>query len=117
MDEVDPMAIAIDQAAENLRSALQAVSEAAVDPQALYARTSDLVSVFGRAQEVALALSDQIDKARESLELGSDDDTTAEEHVERAARSLSRAAGEADDARRLADQAWSALSHLKLDGP
>jgi hypothetical protein len=117
MDEVDPMAMAIDQAAEHLQSALHAVSEAAVDPRTLYARTSDLVSVFGRAQEVALALSDQIDKARETHELGSDDDTSAEEHVESAARALTRAAAEPDDARRLADRAWSALSHLKLDGP
>jgi len=116
MDEVDPMAMAIDQAAENLHSALQAVREAAVDPRALYARTSDLVSVLGRAQEVALALSDQIDKARETHELGSTM-TSAEEHIEQAARALSRAAGEADDARRLTDQAWSALSHLKLDQP
>jgi len=58
MGDVDPMSLAIDQAAEQLRSALQAGRGARVEPRALPARTSGLIAVLTRAQEVAMALSE-----------------------------------------------------------
>ena len=121
-DDVDPMGLAIDQAAEHLRSALRAGSGARVEPQALHARASDLISVLSRAQEVALALSDQIEEAARTHPLGpaiaharcSDDDRSASEHAGRAACLLVQVAGEVAEAGLAADQAWNALGHLKL---
>jgi len=57
-DDVDPMTLAINRAAEHLRGALHAGCGARVEPQVLYARASDLISVLIRTQEVAMALSD-----------------------------------------------------------
>ena len=50
MDDVDPMSLAIGQAAEHLRSALHGACGAGVDPQALHARESDLFPVLSRVQ-------------------------------------------------------------------
>jgi hypothetical protein len=113
-DDVDPMTLAIDQAAGHLRSALHAGRGARVEPQVLYARASDLISVLSRAQEVAMALSDQIEKAARTHRLGSDDDRSASEHAGRAACLLVQVAGEVAEAGLAADQAWNALGHLKL---
>ena len=74
MDDIDPMTVAIDQAAEYLRSALRAGRGASVEPQALSARASDLISVLSRAQEVAMALSEQIETTVRTHQLGSDSD-------------------------------------------
>jgi hypothetical protein len=65
MDDVDPMSLAIDQAAERLRNALHAGRGARVEPRALHTRTSDLIAVLSRAQEVSMALSEQIEEIRE----------------------------------------------------
>jgi len=62
-----------------------------------------------------MALLDQVETASVIHQLGSDDNTPATEHLNRASGLLLRSAAEADDARRLADKAWNALSHLKLD--
>ncbi len=113
-DDVDPMTLAINQAAEHLRSALHAGRGARVEPQVLYARASDLISVLSRAQEVAMALSDQIEKAARTHRLGSDDDRSASEHAGRAACLLVQVAGEVAEAGLAADQACNALGHLKL---
>jgi hypothetical protein len=112
MDEVDPMAVAIGQATEHLRSALHAGSGAPVDPHVLSARASDLISVLGQAQEVAMALSEQIEKAARTHQLGSDDDTPADEHAARASGLLVQVAGEVAEASLAADQAWNTLAHL-----
>jgi hypothetical protein len=69
-----------------------------IEPHALYARASDLLSVLGRAQVVAMALSDQIEKAARAFQLGSDDDRSANEHAERAACLLVQVAGEVAEA-------------------
>lgn len=114
MDDVDPMSVAIDQAAELLRSALHARRGARVEPQALHARTSDLISVLTRAQELALALSEQIEEAARTYQLGCDDDRSASEHAGRAAGLLVQVAGEVAEAGLAADQAWNALGHLTL---
>jgi hypothetical protein len=116
IDDVDPMTVAIDQAAEHLRSALFAAEGAGVEPRALYARVSDLLAVLGRAQEVAMALSEQIEKAASTHRLGSDDDRSADEHAVRASCLLVQVAGEVAEAGLAADQAWTALGHLKLGG-
>ena len=113
-DDVDPMGLAIDQAAEHLRSALHAGRGARVEPQVLHARASDFISVLGRAQEVALALSDQIEEAARTLHLGSDDDRSASEHAGQAACLLVQVAGEVAEAGLAADQAWNAVGHLKV---
>jgi hypothetical protein len=94
MDDIDPMTVAIDQAAEYLRSALRAGRDAPVEPQALSARASDLISVLSRAQEVAMALSEQIETTARTHQLGSDDDTSANEHLARASGLLVQVAGE-----------------------
>ena len=114
MGDVDPMSLAIDQAAEQLRSALHAGRGARVEPRALPARTSDLIAVLTRAQEVAMALSEQIEEAARTHQLGSDDDRSASEHAGRAACLLVQVAGEVAEAGLAADQAWNALGHLKL---
>jgi hypothetical protein len=114
MDDVDPMTLAIDQAAEHLRSALHTGRGARVEPPALYARVSDFISVLSRVQEVAMALSDQIETAARTHRLGSDDDRSASEHAGQAACLLVQVAGEVAEAGLAADQAWNALGHLKL---
>ena len=113
-DDVDPMTLAINRAAEHLSSALHAGHGARVEPQVLYARASDLISVLGRAQEVAMALSDQIEMAAGKHRLGSDDARSASEHAGRAACLLVQVAGEVAEAGLAADQAWNALGHLRL---
>jgi hypothetical protein len=114
MDDVDPMSLAIDQAAEQLRSALHAGRSARVEPRGLHTRTSDLITVLSRAQEVAMALSEQIEEAARTHQLDSDDDRSASEHAGRAACLLIQVAGEVAEAGLAADQAWNALGHLKL---
>ena len=114
-NDTDAMTTALRQAAEQLRTALHAVQDAWVDPASLYARAGELVSVFSRANGVAMALLDQVETAGVLHQLGSDNDTPATEHLDRASGLLLRSAAEADDARRLADEARNALSHLKLD--
>ena len=114
MDDIDPMRVAIDQAAEYLRSALRAGRGAPVEPHALSARASELISVLSRAQEVAMALSEQIEKAARTHQLGSDDDTFADEHAARASGLLVQVAGEVAEAGLAGNQAWNALGHLKL---
>src|SRR3954451_24700304 len=110
------MTLAIDQAAEHLRSALHPGRGARVEPQALYARARDLISVLGRAQEVTMALSDQIENAARTHRLGRADDRSASEHAGRAACLLVQVAGEVAEAGLAADQAWNALGPLKLGG-
>ena len=114
MDDMDPMTVAIDQAAEYLRSALRAGRGASVEPQALSARASDLISVLSRAQELAMALSEQIETTARTHQLGSDDDTSANEHAARASGLLVQVAGEVAEAGLAADQALNVLGHLKL---
>jgi hypothetical protein len=87
---------------------------ARVEPQAQHARASDLFSVLSRAQEVAFALSEQIEEAARTLRLGGDNDRSASERAGRAACLLVQVAGEVTEAGLAADQAWNALGHLKL---
>ena len=108
------MRVAIDQAAEYLRSALRAGRGAPVEPHALSARASELISVLSRAQEVAMALSEQIETTARTHQLGSDDDTFADEHAARASGLLVQVAGEVAEAGLAGNQAWNALGHLKL---
>ena len=75
--DMDPMRLAINRAAEHLSSALRAGRGAPVEPHALSARASELISVLSRAQEVAMALSEQIETAAGKHRLGSDDDRFA----------------------------------------
>jgi len=116
IDDVDPMTVAIDQAVEHLGGALHAADGAGVEPHALYARVGDLLAVLGRVQELAMALSEQIEKAASTHRLGSDDDRPASEHAARAACLLVQVAGEVAESGLAADQAWTALGHLKLGG-
>ena len=59
-------------------------------------------------------LSEQIEKAARTHQLGSDDDTFADEHAARASGLLVQVAGEVAEAGLAGNQAWNALGHLKL---
>ena len=62
-------------------------------------------------------LHDTTERAPQTWDaLGSDDTTPASLHVDDACSALVRAAAEIDDAYRLAGEAFSALSHLKVAG-
>jgi hypothetical protein len=113
----DKMAQLLDDASEKVREALHAASSPPEFPSDLYSRCSGLVELLGRLTQVATSLHDTTERAPQRFDLGSDDATNAGEHVDAACAALVRSAAEVDDAYRLANAAFSALSHLKLESP
>ena len=110
----DKAARLMDEAAEKLHDALHASYGRPQYPSDLYARCSELVDLLGKVRQAATMLHDTTERAPQLFDLGSDDETAAGQHVDAACSALVRAAAEIDDAYRLANQAFSALSHLKL---
>ena len=111
----DKAADAMNAASAQLREALHASYGAPEFPADLYARCGLIVELSHMLEQAATMLHDTTERAPTIFEdLGSDDDTAAREHVDAACSALVRAAAALDDAGRLADEAHSALSHLKI---
>jgi hypothetical protein len=117
MTDTEPSLAALAAASEAVRESLHV--QAPATPESLYERSAFLVEILGRLGQVADRLGDQADREVTTANtlgelLDSDDDQPAGDHVRRAREALAAAAGRIEDASRMADQAQSALSHLKL---
>jgi ParB-like chromosome segregation protein Spo0J len=118
-EDIEPTLAALEAAAEAARAANAAGYPAPATPESLYGRTAVLVELLGRLRRVAFTLGNHVERApsdgmHDGLLLATDDGVPAAEYVHDARRLLADAAAEIDDATRIADQALSALSHLKL---
>jgi hypothetical protein len=118
-EDTEPTLAAIEAASESIRAAAHAGYEAPATPESLYARTGVLGELLGRLRQVAFTLGNQVERApsdavKDGLLLGTDDDVPVSEYVHEARRLLADVAAEIEDATRIADQAHSVLSHLKL---
>jgi hypothetical protein len=109
----DPIADLIDAASESLRASMHipAVPE---HPSTLANRGGNLVELLSELAQVVGRLDDTLKHLPQTWELGSDDSSPAGTHVTTASFTLRAAGAALDDARRHANEAHSALSHLKL---
>jgi hypothetical protein len=119
MSDTEATLAALEAASANVREANQAAHQAPATPESLYARNGEIVELLGRLRQATERLSAQVDDTTaaahaEGALLDTDDGQPAGEYVDEARLALLRAAAEIDDALRLANQAWSALSHLKF---
>jgi hypothetical protein len=80
----------------------------------LYRRTGNIVELLGKLSQVVGRLDDTLKHLPETWEIDSDDSSAARVHVTTAAFTLRAAGAALDDASRHANEAHSALSHLKL---
>jgi hypothetical protein len=110
----DRIAELLGEADETIRDALH-VHEPPEYPGTLYDRCCCLVGLLAKLRETTTRLHDTTERAPQTwTALGSDDDTPPSDHVDAACAALVRATAEIDDAYRLANEAFSALSHLKI---
>jgi hypothetical protein len=121
-DETEPTLAAIEAASEAARAANHAAYHAPATPESLYGRTGALVELLGRLRQVAFTLGNQVERApsdavKGGLLLDTDDGVSPSEYVHEARRLLADAAAGVEAATRAAEQAHSALSHLKLVDP
>ena len=120
--QVEPTVAALEAAAEQIRAANQQACFAPALPSDLYARTRSLVELLGDLQQVAFTLGNHVERSssdamKEGLVLDTDDGMPARDYTQEARRLLADAAAAVEQANRAANQAWSALSHLKLTEP
>jgi hypothetical protein len=109
----DPIAELIDAATETLRASMHipAVPEY---PSDLYRRSGNLVDLLGKLAQVVGRLDDTLKHLPQTWELDSDDSSPAGTHVATASFTLRATGAALDDAFRHANEAHSALLHLKL---
>jgi hypothetical protein len=109
----DPIAELIDAASETLRASMHipAVPEY---PSDLYRRSGNLVDLLGKLAQVVRRLDDTLKHLPQTWELDSDDSSPAAAHLTTASFTLRATGAALDDAYRHANEAHSALSHLKL---
>jgi hypothetical protein len=113
MTMADPIADLIYVASESLRASMH-IPGAPEYPSDLYRRSGNLVDLLGKLAQVAGRLDDTLKHLPETWELGSDNSSPASAHVTTASFTLRAAGAALDDAYRHANEAHSALSHLKL---
>lgn len=118
-EETEPTLAAIEAAVKSARAANHAAYHAPATPESLYGRTGALVELLGNIRQIAFELGNHVERApsdavRDGHLLDTDDDVPTAEYVHEARRLLAEVAAEVEDANRVADQALSALSHLKL---
>ena len=111
----DNAAQLMDEAAAKLRDALHASYGRPAHPSVLHSRAAAIVDILSRVQQAARMLSETTMAAPSMFALGSDDETAAGEHVATASSALDSTRALIDQAHRLTNQAFSALSHLKLE--
>jgi hypothetical protein len=121
-DQTEPTLVALEAAADQLRAANHHAYFAPALPSDLYARTRSLVELLGYLQQVAFTLGDHVERSssdamKKGLVLDTDDGMPAHEYTQDARRLLADAAAAVEQANRAANQAWAALSHLKLTEP
>jgi hypothetical protein len=121
-DQFEPTLVALESAAEQVRAANHHAYFAPALPSDLYARTRSLVELLGYLQQVAFTLGDHVERSssdamKKGLVLDTDDGMPAREYTQDARRLLADAAAAVEMANRAANQAWAALSHLKLTEP
>jgi hypothetical protein len=103
----------LDEASENIGDALHIYKSPAF-PSGLSSRAGTFVELLGRLREVATRLNDAILEAPSTFNLGSDDDASAGNHISEACARLSESIVDLASAHISADEAHSALSHLKI---
>jgi hypothetical protein len=110
----------LDAALEQLRAACHAAFDETTTPQLLYDHCGVLVEILGRLQQLTVRLSGQIagitgPVIADEFLLASDDDVDPGDYIERARRDLVLTAAGIRHALRLAEDAHSALSHLRYE--
>ena len=103
----------LDEASENIGAALD-IHKSPTFPSGLSSRAGTFVELLGRLREVATHLNDAILEAPSTFNLGSDDDASAGNHLNEACARLSETIVDLASAHISADEAHSALSHLKI---
>ena len=111
----DKVALLLSTADSMIRDALH-IHEAPEWPSDIYDRCGAAVDLLAKLREVATRLEHLAERAPAMWDLGSDDHMPASAHLNAARSALLRATGEIDDAYRLASDAFSALSHVKVVG-
>src|SRR4051812_31684107 len=120
--QVEPTLAALEAAVEQVRAANHHAYHAPALPSDLYDRTRSLVELLGYLQQAAFTLGNQAERSvadamKEGLVLDTDDGMPAHDYTQEARRLLADTAAAVEQANRAANQAWSALSHLKLTEP
>lgn len=118
-ERAEPTLAAIEATAESARAANHAGYHAPATPESLHDRTGALVELLGHLRQVAFTLGDHVERApsdavADGLLLDTDDEVPAGEYVYEARRLLADVVAKIEDVTRIANQAHSALSHLKL---
>jgi hypothetical protein len=110
----DQIAEHIDTASEALRAALHLGAVTPEYPSDLAARAGNLVDLLGKLAQITLRLARSAEAAPTSFDLGSDDHAAAAEHTAAAHNALLTAVEQIESAHRETNDAFSALSHLKI---
>ena len=110
----DKIALLLGAADSTIRDALH-VHEPPKFPSDLSARVGGICDLLAKLEEVTTRLDYMTERAPTMWDLGSDDHMPARAHLDAARSTLLRATGEIDDAYRLANDAFSALSHVKIE--
>ena len=110
----DKIALLLGAADSTIRDALR-VHEPPRFPSDLSARVGGICDLLAKLKEVTTRLEYTTECALTMWDLGSDDHMPASAHLDAARSALLRATGEIDDAYRLASDAFSALSHVKIE--
>jgi hypothetical protein len=121
-DQTEPTLGALEAAVEQVRAANHHAYFAPALPSDLYARTRSLVELLDDLQQVAFTLGNHVERSssdamKDGLVLDTDDGLPVREYTQEARRLLADAVAAVEQANRAANQAWSALSHLKLTKP
>jgi hypothetical protein len=104
----------LETASEALRSALYEKTPPE-DPSNIYKRSSAVVEIIDRLRQVVEVIGrDVADVQAHTIELASDDDTSASEHTKTARGQLGEVEEGLSAASVAAHKAHSSLSHLKL---
>ena len=109
----DKIALLLGAADSTIRDALR-VHEPPKFPSDLSARVGGIRDLLAKLKEVTTRLDYTTECAPTMWDLGSDDHMPASAHLDAARSALLRTTGEIDDAYRLANDAFSALSHVKI---
>ena len=110
----DQIAEHIDTASEALREAMHLGAVTPEYPSDIALRADNLVDLLGNLSQITLRLARAAEAAPTSFDLGSDDHTAPIEHTAAAHNALLEAVEQIEAAHRLANEAFSALSHLKV---
>jgi hypothetical protein len=103
----------LDEASENIGDALHIYTSPAF-PAGVASLAGTFAELLGRLREFATRLNDAVLEAPSTFNLSSDDDASAGNHVSEACARLTETIVDLASAHISADEAHSALSHLKI---